>query len=251
MKSGGRLWLFLGLCSISLCLQSRGALLGLNPPIGSPAYADFSTTGLGVNYSYNSGSGVGTFTITNNSSVSKPEQYISGSDSPGTHGMINGNSSPFAFTGFYSLTATVQDINNTWEVTSGSFKVEGTLFGGADTSLLLTGTLKTGAGSFGWGTAAQNEFDFLFTTGSSGTPSILADFFGAGTGNGAIEFHEGSGGLDPYAGSLTQNWANTGVGTASTYVPEPVFYPFAAAGTAIVGLILARRKPAIARMAFG
>lgn len=243
-----RFWPFLVCCSIFLCVQAHGALLGLNPNTGSPAYADFNTTGLGVNYSFNSGSGIGTFTITNNTSVSKPEQYTSGSASPGTGGIINGNHSPFAFNGFYSLTATVEDINSTWEVTGGSFTIEGTLFGGSTSDVLLTGTLKTGAGSFGWGTKANNEFDFLFTTGSSGNAAILADFFGTGTGSGAIEFHEGA---STYNGALNANWVNTGVGTADTFVPEPVFYPLAAAGVAILGLILPNRKSAERCIAFG
>jgi len=219
--------------------EAHAALLGLNPNAASPFYADFNTTGLKVSYNYNSASGVGTFTVTNNSNVTKPEQYTSGASSPGTHGVENGNSSPVAFSGFYSLTATIkQDANNQWDVTGGSFSVEGTLFGGVSTDLLLTGTLKTGAGSFGWSTPTANEFDFLFNTSSGGNSAILADFFGAGSGAGAIELHQGS---STYS-SLTANWVNTGVGFADTFVPEPAIYPFAAAGTAIFGLLLASRK---------
>ena len=238
-----RILSLLGFCSVFLCLNSLGALLGLNPNSSSPYYSDFNTSGLKVNYNYDSPSGIGTFTVNNNSGISKPDQYTSHASSPGTGGVINGNNGPFAFSGFYSLTATVKNINNEWQVTGGSFSVQGTLFGGSTTDLLLTGTLKTGAGSFGWTTQSANEFDFLFNT-SGGNSAILADFFGAGSGAGAIELHQGTG---TYS-TLTASWINTGAGIADTFVPEPVFYPFAAAGMAMFGLVLVSRKPRRAGM---
>lgn len=233
-----RLWSFLGVCPAVLCLQAHAALLPISLPSSSPAYADFDTTGLNLNYSYNSVSGVGTFSITNATGVSKGESYTSSSGSPGTRGAYN--SSPF--NGMYSLTATVQDIGGQWQVTGGSFSIEGTLLGGSTNTTLLTGTLKKGAGNFGYGTSgtgAQNAFDFLFTTGSSGSAAILADFFGAGTGEGDIIFTGAA--QNDYTGSLTGSFFDNG-GHADTFVPEPLFYPFAAAGTAILGLVLANRK---------
>lgn len=242
-----RFWPVLGCVLVFLCLQARAALLGLNPPTGSPAYADFDMGSLAGGYSYSgtATSGTGTLTVTNVGNVSKPDGYTSSSQSPGTGGAISGKSGPpFNFNGFYNLTATIQNNNGVFEVSGGSFTIEGDLFGNPASSILLTGTLKTGAGTLGWGTKAQNEFDFLFTTGSSGNSQILADFFGAGTGNGAIEFHEaGTTGTQftTYAGSLSSSWVFDD-GVADTFVPEPFFYPFAAAATALFGLILACHK---------
>src|SRR5262249_20805613 len=117
---------FLGGLGLVLFLsaEAHAALLGLNPNSGSAFYSDIDTTGLKVTYNYATSPGAGTFTVTDNSSVSKPEQYTSGTSAPGTHGSPGGKTSPAAFTGFYSLTATVQDINNQWQVTGGSFTVE-------------------------------------------------------------------------------------------------------------------------------
>jgi hypothetical protein len=229
--------IFASLCS---CLTAHAALLPISVDKNSPYYADFDTTGLSVSYNYNSGSGVGTFTVNNNGNAAKGESYTSHSSSPGTGGVINGNNSPFAFNGFYSITATIQNINSQWQVTGGSFSVAGSLFGGANTDLLLTGTLQTGAQTFGFDSSLK-ELEFLFTTGSSGRSAILSDFLGAGAGHGAIELNWGALNF-PNSFSLTQSWQNNGTGFASTFVPEPVFYPLAAAGTAMFGLVLARRK---------
>jgi hypothetical protein len=221
-------------------LNSSAALLPISPNTSSPYYADFDTTGLSVAYNYNSTSGVGTFTVNNNGAVAKGETYTSHSSSPGTDGVINGNNSPFNFNGFYSLTATIKNINSQWQVTGGSFSIQGGLLGGANTDLLLTGTLQSGAQSFGFDSSLK-ELEFLFTTGSTGNAAILSDFFGAGSGHGAILMNWGTLSF-PNTFSLTQSWQNNGTGFADTFVPEPVFYPLAAAGTAMFGLVFARRK---------
>ena len=238
MKSA-RILSVIGLGSVLLCLKAQGALLATGQDPNNPFYADFTSNTLGINYSYNSGSGVGTFTVTNLAHAASSEQYKAGSSAAGTHGSKN---SPPSFSGFYTLTATVQNIGGLWQTTGGSFTVTGTLFGGSVNDILLTGNLVTGAGSFGWDVKAANEFDFRFITGSGGNSSILADFFGAGAGKGAIRLHEGNlpttGG---YNGDLTQNWVSTS-GSADTFVPEPVAYPLAAAGTALLGLAFMYRK---------
>lgn len=229
----------LGLASVFLSAEARGALLngvGQNP--ASPYYADFATKGLDVRYSFSGGTG--TISVSNHLGGAKSgEGYTSKELSPGTQG--NGHPGvATAFTGYYFLTATVTQVAGQWQVASGNFSIDGSLFGGNNQDLLLTGTLKTGAQTFGFDSSLK-ELEFLFTTGSSGNSSILADFFGAGAGNGAILLNWGSAAIPGF--SLTSNWQNTGDGFADTFVPEPVFYPFAAVGTAMFGLVLARRKP--------
>lgn len=242
-----RFRLFLGVCSTVLCLQANGAIVGLNLtplPNGSPAFSEFITPTLAGGYTYNSVTGVGTLTVTNSGGVTKQGEYTSSPESPGTHGAYTSAS----FNGFYTLTATIQDIGGQWEVTGGNFSVEGALLGGSTTSVLLTGNLRTGNNSFGYGTTkADDAFDLLFTT-TGGSPSIVSDFFGAGTGNGGIYFQEGS--ATTYSGSLTSSWIFTS-GDADTFVPEPIYYPFAAAGTAIFGLVLSTRKSVAQCLVFG
>ena len=126
------------------------------------------------------------------------EQYTSSSGSPGT------GSHPFPdqnFTGSFSMTAKVQNIGGQWEVISGStYTIKGNLLNSGSGDILLNGTLKTGAGSFGWGTKADDEFDFSLTplqvarTTTRYWPISLG-----GTGSGAIKFGEGA----SYNGDLT------------------------------------------------
>lgn len=233
----------LGLGSIFLSVAAQGALTGLNVnlPTGSPYYADFDMNGLSTLYSFNTTTHVGTFTISTVGGT-QGEQYKSSSGSPGT------GSNPFAnqnFTGSFSMTAFVKQDTTTgeWEVQSGStFSIKGNLLNSGNGDILLNGSLKTGSGSFGWGTKADNEFDFLFNVTSGGTDNqaILADFFGAGSGSGAMKFHEGTG--TSYNGNLATTWASSSGGSVDAFVPEPVFYPLAAAGMAILGMGFAARK---------
>jgi hypothetical protein len=214
-----------------LAFQSQGALLitGQNP--SSPYYADFSSSQLSISYTYSGG--VGVFTATGTG-----DAYTSGSLSPGTHGAYNAT----GFTGSYSLTADIADVSGNWEVTGGSVTIDGALAGnGSSSDLLLSAQLKTGLNTFGYGATGTKEFDFLFTV-TGGNSSILADFFGPNTGQGAIIFGTGAyKGGEAYNGDLTHGFANTGEGTADTFVPEPAAYPLAAAVAALLGAVLAGR----------
>jgi hypothetical protein len=232
----------LGVGSAFVALQAQGALTGLNVtlPVGNPGYADFNMNGLRTTYSYNTTTKIGTFTVSNVSGT-QGEQYTSSPSSPGTGGNPYSNQQ---FQGTFNMTANVMLVGSEWQVQSGStIMIKGNLINGADTAdILLNGNLVTGSGSFGWGTKADDEFDFLFNTASGGSDNqaILSDFFGVGTGLGAMKFHEGTG--TTYNGNLATGWASAGGGFVDAFVPEPVFYPLAAAGMAMLGFGLATRK---------
>src|SRR5215469_2780444 len=209
----------MGFALTGASLTSQAALLvtGQNP--SSPYYADFNSSGLSVSYNYNTTSGIGTFTASDSGSK---EAYTSGLSSAGTHGVYTST----GFSGSYSLTATVQDISGNWEVTGGSVTLDGNLFFPGNNShtgdLLLSANLKTGLNTIGYGASGTKEFDFLFTV-TGGNSSILADFFGANQGQGAIILNTGA--YNPVPGNsytdLAHSFSNTGAGTADTFVPEP------------------------------
>ena len=142
------------------------------------------------------------------------------------------------------MTAFVKDAGGgNWQVQANSnFTISGNLINSGNSSdILLKGNLLTGTGSLGWGTTSSDtEFDFLFDVGSGGTDNqaILADFFGVGTGQGGIKMNV----TGNYPGNLSTSFVNSSGGFANVFVPEPVFYPLAAIGVAILGLGLAGRK---------
>ena len=182
-----------GLAAVFICVEALGAVQGtLSTPDQlklSDYYADFSDKGLDVHYAFSGG--VGTLSVSNHLGGAKAgEGYTSGALSAGTHGQGHPGTAT-AFTGYYTLNATISQNAadaNQWEVTGGSFSVQGDLFHIGDSThqkdLLLNGTLGTGKGSFDFD-STQKELEFLLT-GTGGDSSILADFMGAGTGSGLI-----------------------------------------------------------------
>ena len=206
-----------------------------------PYYADFTSSSLNVNYTYN-GNSTGTF-----NAVSKVDPitgsllYSSSTLSSGTHGAYNDT----PFTGYYDLTANLADIGGSWQVTSGTVTIEGTLMGGTSSALLLTLDLKTGANNFVYGSSGSKLFDFFFTVDGNTSKSnaeLLEDYFGAGTGAGEIDVNTSTY-LHGYTG-FTSNFSNTSSGTADTFVPEPAVYPLAASLAAMASFVFSRRANA-------
>jgi hypothetical protein len=237
----------LGVVSLTLShLPAQAGFIPTGQDPSSPYYADFTSSGLSISYIF--AGGVGTFTAKTTTVPSASGAYTSGPLSPGTHGADDAT----GFVGSYSLTAKIQDIGGLWEVTSGSFVIDGALPGVSTGSgdLLLSGNLKTGAGTIGYsdtGTKNPTTFDFLYTV-SGGNSTILKDFFGANTGQGGIIFNTGALNVLPTENNgngytdLAHNFANLGSGQGDTFVPEPAAYPLAASVLAFLGFSLARRK---------
>jgi len=220
----------LGVVSLTLShLPAQAGFIPTGQDPSSPYYADFTSSGLSISYIF--AGGVGTFTAKTTTVPSASGAYTSGPLSPGTHGADDAT----GFVGSYSLTAKIQDIGGLWEVTSGSFVIDGALPGVSTGSgdLLLSGNSTT--------------FDFLYTV-SGGNSTILKDFFGANTGQGGIIFNTGALNVLPTENNgngytdLAHNFANLGSGQGDTFVPEPAAYPLAASVLAFLGFSLARRK---------
>jgi len=222
------------LCGAMVGFQAHGALLGINPPSTSPYYADFFTPGLDVFYNTANSGATGTFTAETFSVPNNGNIFTTGSTQAG-------NKVSSTFSGSFLLTASIafNTHDNQYEVTSGTVTIDGALPGvtSGTGNLLLTANLKTGINSFGWGTKAQNEFDFLFTP-TSGASSILADFFGT-SGAGGIEVHEGT--STTYT-DMTKSFINANAGNADTFVPEPAAYSLAGSVMALLGVALGRKK---------
>ena len=221
-------------------LSAQAAFLNLGQDPSSPYYADFTASGLSVNYAYNSATGIGTFTATDSGNRLA---YTDGSLSPGTQGQYKST----GFNGSYSLTAYIENVGGTWEVLDdashqSTLTVKGNLLGGTTSDVLLSANLKSGANTFGYGASGSTIFDFLFTV-SGGESSIVQDYFGANQGQGAIILNVGSyynfppGGYLPYSGDLTKNFEtnpSNPTGSADTFVPEPVAYPWAMSTVALL-----------------
>ena len=183
MKKGSILFLVV-LSSVLAGGTAKAALLGLvKPTPADPYYADFTANNLIVAYTYN-GNNSGTLQVTTSGTGGVAESYESGSGSAGT-GFNNGGTgyNNQTFTGSYSLTANIQEIGTVWSVIGGSFTMKGNLLGGSASTLLLTGSLITGADGPGgaWGYLTGSKlFEFLATvnTGNSasGALPIREDF---------------------------------------------------------------------------
>ncbi len=220
-----------------MALRSQAALLGLTPPTGSPSYADFTASALQVDYTYSGG--VGNFTATDPTST---YTYTTGTGA---------NKSVASFSGYYSLNATIQQVSGAWQVTSGTMDIYGNLDGNSSSGdLLLQLDLKSAIGYNDRTTksTATQEFDFLFTVDANnpGNSQVVQNFFGAGTGQGAIQLYTGNLNPLPQDGAgyinLANSFQNEGSGSADAYVPEPVAYPLTASVAAMMGLFFARRK---------
>lgn len=241
-------------------LSAHAALLNFGPYQSGPYYSNFASSGLDVNYVYtgNSSSGTGVFTVSDpysaNAIVTKGGDYTSGADAPGTHGAYNQT----PYTGSYSLTADISWNGSAATLTGGSFDVYGNLFsGGTTSSLLLSGSLKTGAGgaAFGYenpGSANYNEFDFLINLSSlTGNSEIMEDFLQSMGGTGGIIINANfdsanhnteiggtsvnASGAEAFNGYWDQSFANPlAQGTADTFVPEPASYTWWASIAALV-----------------
>src|SRR5262249_50899733 len=100
---------------------------------------------------------------------------------------------------------------------------------------------KTGLNTIGYGASGTKEFDFLFTV-TGGNSSILADFFGANSGQGAIILNTGA--YNPISAytDLAHSFSNTGAGMADTFVPESAAYSWAVSIVALLGIVLTWRK---------
>ncbi|MBC8001960.1 MAG: hypothetical protein H7X97_05170 [Opitutaceae bacterium] len=194
-------------------LDAQASLINTGQNPSSPYYADFGwASGLNVNYVYDGdansdGIGTGTLYINNPYSSGSPTWkngvYDTGGSSPGTGATY---ASPTPFKGFYTLVAqfSVNHATGSANLTSGTVEVRGNLLTDssnpnplfASTEVLLTGSLKTGAGGVAFGhqdytgpgtpsAGSKDEFDFLFTV-TGGNSSIVADFFGVNNGRGGI-----------------------------------------------------------------
>lgn len=129
--------------------------------------------------------------------------------------------------------------------------------GGTSSSVLLSGTLKTGTGgaAFGYedpGSANYNEFDFLINLGSlTGNSLIMEDFLQSMGGVGGIIINANfnsanhntvisgttvnASGAEAFNGNWDQSFANPlAQGTADTFVPEPAAYPWWASIAALI-----------------
>ena len=228
-------------CAGLVAMQSQAALLvtGQNP--SSPFYAEFTSSGLNVSYTTNSTGTGGTLTARSKTDPSTGNAYTSGKQSAGTQG----NDDSTGFNGFYTLTAMIQGSGNNWQVTGGTVDVYGNLLGGSSSTLLLSANLKTGFNALGYGASGTKEFDFLFTAssgdglGQNANALILDDFFGAGTGQGAIILEASSYNfMDGYT-SFAKDFAGTGM--ADTFVPEPAIYTMGGGLMALSSLAFIRR----------
>jgi hypothetical protein len=251
---------FLGvaaLCSAAMVSPAHAALMGLTKDVTSPSFADFTANGLDVKSTYNSSTGIATFHAGNHIVSGNPsvevDSYTSHPSSPGTQGAYNNTS----FNGFYSIDATIQKVNNVWTLTGGTVTIQGSLLGGANTDLLLQGSLRTGAsgagGAFGYqdpGLPATQQnpnydiFEFRFTP-TSGSSKILADYFGVNSGQAGIILDANFTYVSTlfFNGDWTRSFSSiNGAGVADAFVPEPVAYPLAAGVAALSGLLFVRRK---------
>ena len=271
-----RFFLVLGMGAIGL--SAHAALLNFSQYQTGPYYSDFTANDLDVNYVYtgNSSSGAGVFTVSDvyNSGSTVPEQdtYSAGSQAPGTHGLNNGN-----FTGSYSITADISWNGSVATLTGGTFDIYGALMGGTASSVLLSGSLRTGVGSSAFGyvdhtatmtTGEYNEFDFLINLSSlSGNSQIVQDFLQSMGGTGGIIVNAGfdytkngpfflynngstttTANLDSttyqgFQGLWDQNFANpAGGGQANTFVPESAAYPWGASIAALMACACSVRR---------
>lgn len=232
-----RISLVMGLGWGAIGLSAHAALLNLGQYQTGPYYSDFTANNLDVNYVYtgNSSSGTGVFKVSDSYSSgalnTAGDTYTSGADAPGSHGSFK--NAPF--TGSYSLTADISWNGSVATLTSGNFDISGTLMGGTASSVLLTGSLKTGAGSSAFGfvdhtatmtTGEYNEFDFLVNLGSlSGNTELLQDFLQSMGGTGGIRINANF----DYTGHLSSSKTVYNVNNGSTTttineIPPPTTY---------------------------
>ena len=251
-------FLLLAVMGLAMCgLSTQAALLPVSKDSGSPYYADFSI-GSGLSVSYKAGTGVFTASGTSLAYTSGYDSWGTGKAATGvgsgTHGEFNGT----GFNGSYLLSANIaKDSSGNWYVSGGTVTIDGDLLGGTSSSVLLMANLKTGAagagtanGTLGYGGSGSTLFDFLFTV-SGGNSAIVSDFFGSGTGQGAIiinAYGYNTIGYSAFSGNFNTSFNNTyhtSFATADTFVPEPAAYPLAASVTALLafaGFGISRRK---------
>jgi hypothetical protein len=234
-----------GVCAVMAGFSARAAIQEFtvyqNP--SSPEYADFAAQSLNVNYSYSGGTG--TFTAVSQTEPTASMSYQAGSQAAGTGGAYVTSKQ---FTGYYSLSATIQDVSGNWEVTGGTLDVYGNLLTGQTVpsgqtgDLLLSVNLMNGLNTInaGVGTGSK-EFDFRLGSVTGGSSAIMQDFLGVANGSGYIDLNVGT-----YAQAFTDLSHNfsglSGKGFADTFVPEPSLYAGVSSFMALIGFISASRK---------
>lgn len=206
-----------------------------------PEYSDLFSGGLNVSYKYSGGSG--TLMITNALNAVKGGNYTTARATT----FPTGN-----YSGYFSLTATLAQVNGVWSITGGTFEVDGNLIAGGTNykDVLLKGNLATGAAgaafgyenSAGLNYAAYNNFEFGYAlTGGK----LAGDFKINGLGTGDIVFNagfqnNGSGFLGDWSKAFNNGIAGNGV--ADTFVPEPAAYSVVGAVVALASLALSRGR---------
>jgi hypothetical protein len=241
-----------GVCSVMASISTQAAIVTHQEfttyqNSGSAEYADFTAKNLSVNYTYTGGTG--SFIAESQTTPTTSMAYQTGSQAAGTHGAYQSSS---GFTGYYYLSATIQDISGNWEVTGGTLDVYGNLLTGQTVSsgqkgdLLLSVNLLTGLNSInagvGSGGSAGKEFDFRLGSVTGGSSAIMQDFLGVANGSGDVILNVG--GYSPVNtySDLNKGFGNNGTGQADTFVPEPAMYASVGSVLAVLGLLFVRRS---------
>jgi len=221
----------IGTLSLWAGLQSNAQTDITFPPV--VYLPDLTGQLIDVGYNYDAGTQIGTFSadgLTTDYNISD-----------GNGGVIDvGIQNP----GDYNLSATFDNSGPSPILTSGTLSISGNI-GEGDPLLLLSADLVTGAAgtAFGYGDLNNDEFEFLFKVNGG---SLMDAFGGDGAAGGITLEAFFSGSSDPFTGSWTSNFGNTGGGDMDSFsmVPEPSSILFVLVGSILlIGGYRCRRNP--------